>query len=202
MPFRQQHRGRHPEDTELFAPGRVPVLQGAARDLSWLYTRGYAANSALKLVGDRYQLAARERMALQRAACSEGSRVDRAAHRVALESLSGAGVALDGYNLLITVESMLSGGVLIRARDGCLRDLASLHGSYRRVEETEPALMLIGETLARLKAGHVRWYLDAPVSNSGRLARCCAAWRRGRRGHGKWKWRTVLIACCGRRRKS
>jgi hypothetical protein len=59
--------------------------------------------------------------------------------------------------------------VLIRGRDGCVRDMASLHRSYRKVEETMPAIRLIGSTLHELGATPVSWYFDAPISNSGRL---------------------------------
>src|SRR5947209_11128426 len=55
-------------------------------------------------------------------------------------------------------------------RDGCLRDLSSVHGSYRAVEETERAVTLAGEVLDNLGARAALWLLDSPVSNSGRLA--------------------------------
>ena len=38
------------------------------------------------------------------------------------------------------------------------------------MRETEAAIALAGEALARLGPAHVRWLLDRPVSNSGRLA--------------------------------
>jgi hypothetical protein len=55
-------------------------------------------------------------------------------------------------------------------RDGCCRDMASVHGTYRRVEETRPALELAARQLAERGVGPCTWLLDAPVSNSGRLA--------------------------------
>lgn len=76
---------------------------------------------------------------------------------------------IDGFNLITTIEAALSGGVLIRGRDGALRDMASMHGSYRKVRETLPALQHIGETLRSLDAGPCDWVLDRPVSNAGRL---------------------------------
>jgi hypothetical protein len=45
-----------------------------------------------------------------------------------------------------------------------------MHGTYRRVEETRPALELAARWLAAWGAGPCAWLLDAPVSNSGRLA--------------------------------
>ena len=46
-----------------------------------------------------------------------------------------------------------------------------LYGSYRKVEETRPAIELLGRTLADPPCGVARCvlYLDQPVSNSGRL---------------------------------
>jgi hypothetical protein len=169
MPSRQRHRGRHPQDDRLFAPKQAPRLRSAVADLSYLYTRGYSEAAAVTLVGDRYQLTARQRRAVQSAACSDDALRYRIAHAVPPDALRQQDVCIDGYNLLISVESALSGAFLFRGRDGYLRDLASLHGSYRSVAETRPALELIGEALAHAKAGGVHWYFDAPVSNSGRL---------------------------------
>jgi hypothetical protein len=79
-------------------------------------------------------------------------------------------VSIDGFNVLITVESALAEGIVFVSRDGSLRDLASIHGTYRSVEETEPAIALVGAELAALHPASVEWLLDRPVSNSGRLA--------------------------------
>ena len=48
--------------------------------------------------------------------------------------------------------------------------MASMHGNYRRVEETRPALALIRDLLDEANPAAVHWLLDRPVSNSGRLA--------------------------------
>src|SRR5262245_66138522 len=68
------------------------------------------------------------------------------------------------------MEAALSGGVLSRCRDDCLRDMSSVHGSYRSVTETEEAIGLISETLLAATPASAVWLLDQPVSNSGRLA--------------------------------
>ena len=64
MPDTRTHRGPHPEDAKLFAPAAWPALREATAELCWLLSRHYAAPSALKLVGDRHQLSARQRAAL------------------------------------------------------------------------------------------------------------------------------------------
>lgn len=170
MPDHRRHRGAHPEDAELFAPAWHAALREAVADLSWLLTRGYADPSAQKVVGDRHGLTARQRTAVMRCACTESALASRRAKEVGPEALShGQPLLLDGYNVLTTVEAALGSGVVLVARDGCYRDMASIHGTYRKVEETVPALQLTGEVMQSLGVGRAVWYLDSPVSNSGRL---------------------------------
>jgi hypothetical protein len=189
MPDRRSHRGPHPEDARLFAPTVQPVLRAAGADLCWLLNRGYPQTSALKLVGDRYQLVARQRIAVARCACSDADAARRRLHQVAPEALAGRSLWLDGYNVLTTIEAALAGGVILAARDGTYRDMASMHGSYRKVAETAPALRLLGGTMAAWGVTECVWYLDRPVSNSGRLKKVLleVAAAEG------WPWRAELV---------
>jgi hypothetical protein len=170
MPDMRRHRGMHPEDAELFGEDARPRLCAATADLSWLYGRGYAPVSSLKLVGDRYALAQRQRAAIGRCACAEPTVLARRARMLGQGALHGATLAVDGFNVLTTLEVALSGGIVLVARDGVMRDIAGVHGSYRRVEETVPALGLIATCVAELGVAKCRFLLDRPVSNSGRLA--------------------------------
>lgn len=147
----------------------VPRLRQAVEDFSLLLTKGYADKSALKLVGDRFSLTQRQRLAVMRGSCSDQQLQSRLARRVPVEALRGRDLAIDGYNLLITIEAALGGGLIFRGRDGCFRDLASIHGTYRKVEETIPAAKLIGDFLTETGVARALWLLDSPVSNSGRL---------------------------------
>ena len=169
MPDKRMHRGPHPEDAKLFAAEHWPRLREATSDLSWLLSRGYAGESSLKLVGDRYDLARRQRIAVARSACSDQSLASRSRRKTELAELAGQPLEIDGYNVLITIEAALAGGVILRGRDSCYRDLASVHGTFRRVEETFPAIELFGSFLAELRVDACVWRLDSPVSNSGRL---------------------------------
>jgi len=188
-PDRRRHRGAHPSDAELFAAERLPALRTATAELSWLLSRGYQTRSALKLVGDRHGLRERQRLAVARAACSDEARAGREARRVGAAGAAGAELILDGFNVIITAEAALSGGLLVLCRDGCVRDLSSVHGSYRAVEETERAVAAAGETLAALQPSSVLWLLDQPVSNSGRLA---ARVRRIAAERG-WPWQVEVV---------
>ena len=169
MPDSRTHRSAGPADRGLFAPSAVPTLARAVAELSWLLHRGYPGRSSLELVGNRHDLVARQRDAVGRSACAEGVRARRIARRLDAREAAGRRLAIDGYNLLTTVESALGGGVVLRGRDGCLRDLASLRGTWRRVEETLPALELVRDRVGELSVASCTWFLDRPVSNSGRL---------------------------------
>lgn len=179
----RHHRGPHPLDELLFCADALPKLRSAVTDLSWLRSRGYAEVSATKLVGDRYQLRQRQRVAARRCACSDAAKSHRSSIEVAPSGVAGKPMAIDGLNVITTIEVALSGGVLLLGRDGCMRDMASFHGNYRLVHETERAVDILIEVVESLGASDVLVYIDRPVSNSGRLAetiRTAAAIKRSR----------------------
>ncbi len=165
-----KHRGAHPKDLSLFAQSEQAALKDACSHLSWLLSRSYQTPSALKLVGDRFRLSVRQREAVRRCSCTDQQLKWRQERLFLIPEIGARTLFIDGFNVLTTIEAVLAGGVLLRGRDGCLRDMASMHGNYRKVVETEPAIALVGQYLARHGTKAVQWYLDQPVSNSGRLA--------------------------------
>jgi hypothetical protein len=162
----KQHRGLGPRDEETFNRANRARLKTAVYDLSWLLERGYAAKAALELVGNHHQLSARQRLAVSHAAYDGSKRKAP----LALDALEGRDVIIDGFNLLILIETALGGGIVIRCADGCYRDIESVYGSYRMTFETKDAIMLISEALAAQKPRSVLWLFDRPVSNSGRIS--------------------------------
>lgn len=189
MPDQRRHRGPHTEDPQLFSTTQTPRLKSATSDLSWLLSRGYAIVSSLKIVGDRYKLTSRQRTAVSRCACTPQQRTQRQEKQLSPGEVAGQELWIDGYNVLTSIEAALSGGVLIRGMDGCLRDMASMHGSYRKVEETRPAILLIGEFLKKSKISNCRWLFDQPVSNSGRLRTMLL----GIAEEQQWSWNVELV---------
>lgn len=166
----RRHRGPHPLDAELFASEALVKLHPAVADLSWLRTRGYAEPSATKLVGDRYQLRQRQRVAVGRCACSDEKRESRWSRQASPSDVAGRSLAIDGLNVITTIEVALAHGVLLLGRDRCLRDMASFHGSYRLVQETERAVAILVQVVESFGPSRAVVYIDRPVSNSGRLA--------------------------------
>ena len=169
MPDKRTHRGAHPEDAALFAARHVDNLRSAVADYSLLLSKGYAPKSSLKLVGDRFSLTDRQRLAVMRCGCSDTQLETRRAKEVNVSELEAEPIIIDGYNVLITTEAALSGAPIFRSRDGCYRDLASIHGTYRKVTETIPALELVAKCLEDIGVENALWLFDSPVSNSGRL---------------------------------
>lgn len=189
MPDTRSHRGAAPEDERLFAPDSWPVLRNATSDLCWLLNRGYAMASAVELVGNRYALAKRQRVAVGRCACADEAFQRRQSHRVEPLRLRDEELWLDGYNVLTAVEAALAGGVILLGRDGCYRDLASMHARYRKVEETIPALRMVGEETVRWGVSKCCWWLDQPVSNSGRLKQVMLEVAASH----EWDWQVELV---------
>ena len=74
-------------------------------------------------------------------------------------------VHIDG---LTNVEVALSNSLIIKCMDETIRDLAGLRGIIL-IDKTEVAIKLIGEFLLEHKIKKAIFYLDRPVSNSGRL---------------------------------
>ena len=145
--------------------------------------------ASLKLVGDRHGLRERQRLAISRSACSDQDKQSRKQHCIPIEDIRGQEVIVDGFNLIITLEAALSSGPLFIGVDKCIRDLSTVHGSYRSVDETDQAVDMVGGALQHLAASSVMWLLDRPVSNSGRLATKIRdiAIQRG------WPWRVEVV---------
>ncbi|MEL6942720.1 MAG: DUF434 domain-containing protein, partial [Bacteroidota bacterium] len=138
-------------------------------DLCFLLTRDYGIKSSLQIVGNRYKLNKRQRSAIQRICASEQQIQQRKHTQINHAKVIDSTVEIDGFNLLILLESALSGAYIFKGRDGTIRDISSVHGTYKRVRQTERAIQLIGDTLKELQVKKVKWYLDRPISNSGML---------------------------------
>jgi hypothetical protein len=162
-------RGFDAEDYRWFSKDSIEKLKIAQQEVGWLLDRGYKMSSIIDLVGGHYQFSARQRIALKRATSSKLQYEKRKSAMLSLDSYKDGCVYIDGFNLIITLEVALSESLLIRGNDGALRDLAGLRGTYRIIDKTDEALKLIGKIFNKLKVPEVKFFLDAPVSNSGRL---------------------------------
>lgn len=149
---------------------RIEVLREARRDLKFLLNRGYRKLSALRLVGDKYQLSKAERSILFRSVFSEQEVAIIRSKRIGVEELRGREVSIDGFNVLNTVETMLRGEPLILCDDGVLRDFSEVHSRYVLSNLTERALAEILGFLKKLEAARAELLYESQISRSGELA--------------------------------
>ncbi len=168
MPVR--NRGKEASDDRLFGDAKMQQkLREAAIDMCYLLSRGFAEKSSLQLIGNRYLLNVRQQKALRGMSASEQQIEIRKRRALKSLQLKDKTIVIDGFNLLILLESALSGAYIFKGLDNYFRDVSGVHGSYKRVQKTEEALTLIGNELKALGVSSIIWYFDAPVSNSGRL---------------------------------
>jgi len=165
-----RNRGKEANDDLLFGSTMAKTaLNEAVQDVSYLLGRGYSNKSSVSIAGARYKLNARQQKALRGIAASSQEVGLRQSKVLPPSQLAKKHIDIDGFNLLILLETAYSGGYLFKGMDGAYRDLSSVHGSYKRVTRTMEVLKAVGDYLKALKVGEVRWYFDTPVSNSGRL---------------------------------
>jgi hypothetical protein len=87
-----------------------------------------------------------------------------------LETLRGKALFIDGYNVLISMESLLGGKSVYLCDDGILRDVQGIFRGYRLSDLTAPALDAIFDLLASACPAVTEVILDKQISMSGQLA--------------------------------
>jgi hypothetical protein len=148
-----------------------PYLPQAAADFRFLLARYYPRMAALGLVGNRYGLDEMARRLLHRGVFAPEAAAARRAKLRQLREVSGLPLALDGHNVLITLECAARRLPLVAADDGFIRDVGEISRAFRVSEATNQVLMLLAAYLADQRAGALEVFYDAPLSRSGDLAR-------------------------------
>jgi hypothetical protein len=162
-------RGFDPDDVKIFSKESIAELKIAQEEIQWLLDRGYKLKQIIEFTGNHYLLSSRARTALQRTTSSMAEYEKRRSTMLPFECAKDGCLNIDGFNLIITLEVAMSGSPILLGKDGVYRDLAGLRGTYRIIDKTDTAISLIGKTLQELSVPMVKFYLDSPVSNSGRL---------------------------------
>ena len=142
----------------------------AAKDLRYLLERGYHRESALRLIVDKYQLSTKQKLLMYRAVYDSSTAAKHKEKIVTADKIKDSNLGVDGYNVMITVESGLRGELLVLCDDGFIRDISAVHGKYRMTSMTEKALSIILNAVQDLKPAETNFFFDAQVSKSGELA--------------------------------
>ncbi|MEW6374867.1 MAG: DUF434 domain-containing protein [Thermodesulfobacteriota bacterium] len=145
-------------------------LQNAAEDFRYLLNRGYPRKAALELVGNRYGLTFDERHLLHRGVFSSTDSQSRRKKKISIQEVRNKDLAIDGHNVIITIEASLTGWPLILGDDGFIRDISGLSGNFKKTKMSEKAIQLILNTLKDVRPRQTLFLFDAPISMSGKLA--------------------------------
>jgi hypothetical protein len=148
-------------------------LEEASRDFRYLLNQGYPRKGALKFVGDHYLLEGISRNYLYRTVFSKEQAENRKMKLVLLADIKDNIVFIDGYNVLITLESICSGenGQIVKGDDGVIRDIKAVFGKYRGNEMTKGVLNALISLLKLYHPLAVLVFYDRQVSLSGELAK-------------------------------
>jgi len=141
----------------------------AATDYLYLLDRNYPQKSLIKLIGDRYQLSGTERSMLYRGICSSAQAMLRKGKLVQADAIKSQWLSIDTYNVLITIGSYLNGNTVFISNDQWLRDASEIHGKVFRTTLLNRSISLVFGFLILCEPEGVKFFIDSPVSHSGKL---------------------------------
>ena len=145
-------------------------LENPARDVRFLLDRGYPSTSAISFVSNHYKLSLSERYLITRAVLPSSVAKKRRDKIIECDEIKGLEVIIDGYNVLITTESVLDQEIVL-CDDGFIRDIKGVFGKYKKTDATDVALAEILTLLSKSSPSIVLFLFDSQVSKSGELAR-------------------------------
>jgi hypothetical protein len=96
--------------------------------------------------------------------------VSRINKKVVCTDISDRDLLLDGYNVLLSVDSLLKKEPMWICDDGYIRDTRYYFSKAKQVEDIEDSLDLILKFISKTRPKSVIFLLDAQISRSGELA--------------------------------
>jgi hypothetical protein len=145
-------------------------LRRAATEVRYLLDRDYPSGPAIRFVSDHHRLPQESRFVLTRVTVPSALAASRKDKQIFVRGLWGRTIAIDGYNVLITVESLIVGAPVYLCDDGFLRDTRGIFRRYRSSDQTTLALNEILSILKEAGVGRAEVLLDQQISKSGTLA--------------------------------
>ncbi len=140
-------------------------LEDAYLDLKYLLNRGYRKKSALEFVANHYRLEEEGRHLLARCVFPDSWIKEIRKKLVRPGEIRGLELAVDGFNVLITTESLLEGKAIL-CEDGLVRDL-KYQGKYRVSGRTGQVVKAVLEGLAELEVGKAVFFYGKNIPRSG-----------------------------------
>lgn len=145
-------------------------MKRAAQEARYLADRGYPSDSAVAYVSNHHRLPEEQRIVLRRIMVPGELALQRMAKILMLDDLRGEEVFVDGYNALITAESLLAGYSVYLCDDGFVRDTRGYFRRHKSSSIAKNALFQILDLLAEACPSRIDILLDEQISHSGELA--------------------------------
>lgn len=159
-----------PDGRSLPAEELKEKLMEPAIELRYLLSKGYKRRSAITFVSNHHRLSEQERHILARLVFSPETAESRFKKKLTCSKLQGYDIFVDGYNVIISIESALKNELIWFADDGFLRDISGVFNKHRITDTTFMAVDEMLSTFAALNVRSATILLDSQMSNSGRLA--------------------------------
>ena len=149
----------------------MPEPGKAITDIRYLLDRGYPGKGVITFVCNHYRLDIKWRYVFTRVVFGRDTIKSRREKTVKCEDLKGEVVLVDGYNVLIGVESALKVEPVYLCDDGFLRDTRGVFRNYRCSVLTERAMDEILGVLRGVAPLRVEFLFDSQISKSKEMAR-------------------------------
>ncbi len=141
-----------------------------ARDIRSILRWDYPKFSTIRFVADHFQLSVEERHILTRVIMPPGRIVPRINKKMACTGMKDRKLLLDGYNVLLSVDSLLKKEPMWFCDDGYIRDTRYYFSKAKQAEDIEEALDAVLKFLSEAGPNSVIFLFDAQISRSGELA--------------------------------
>ncbi|MEZ5335911.1 MAG: DUF434 domain-containing protein [Methanolobus sp.] len=146
------------------------LIDRAATDIRYLLENGYRRDSSIRFVGDHYGLGKSDRYILERTVFSSATSLSRKIKKIPCEKLRGKTILVDGYNVLITLESLLHGERTWIGDDSFLRDIRGVFRNHSNNKFTIEAVEKMLTFFTSTEVESVEVLLDTQMKHSGELA--------------------------------
>jgi len=141
----------------------------AAKDLYYLLNRGYTRKFSISVVSNRYGLSKQEQMIIYRSIYPEDVVRQIKEKEISDMHLKGKFLAIDWYNMLVTVNSAITNKPIYMGNDGFIRDTRGLHGRVEAMENVYETVSIILTSLSKLTLEGIKIYLEKNISYSGEM---------------------------------
>ncbi len=151
-------------------PALKERLLKPARDIRSILRWGYPKFATIRFVADHSQLSAEERHILTRVIMPPDKVMTRIRKKITCNGIRDRDLLLDGYNVLLSVDSLLKNEPMWFCDDGYIRDTRYYFSKAKQAEDIEEALDAVLEFFSEAHPKSVTFLLDAQISRSGELA--------------------------------